>query len=215
MIRHSNSVIRISLSPSTIYDLNLMSHLVSRILLSILMFPLAAIFYIFVFMLCANLRRNSPFYYSPSETYLSATSGLSTWILVAIYWCLLWKSSVKWNSDRRAYTVLAAFAAVIIATFAGLAAGSAMGRPDAGGFAAFIGGVLAIVLWLIFTVFIWRETPAERAQRIAGSNASAIACPTCGYNLTGLSESRCPECGSKFTLDELLASQPNTKVEIE
>ena len=31
-----------------------------------------------------------------------------------------------------------------------------------------------------------------------------ISCPLCGYNLRGLTEARCPECGSKFTWDELL-----------
>jgi hypothetical protein len=83
------------------------------------------------------------------------------------------------------------------------------------GFGAFIGGIFAISLWLIATVLIWRETPAERAKRISASGRSTVTCPTCGYNLTGLSESRCPECGSKFTLDELLASQPHTAGEIE
>jgi uncharacterized paraquat-inducible protein A len=192
-----------------------MSRLVSRILLSILMFPLAGIFYILVFVLGENLRRNSSLYYGPPEAYLFATSGLLTWILVAVYWCLLWKSSVKWNPDRRAYTILAAVGALGLAMAAAIAAGSAMPSPDKGGFATFLGGLLAIVLWLIATVLIWRETPAERAQRLAASPANSVSCPTCGYNLTGLTESRCPECGSKFTLNELLASQPNQKSEID
>jgi DNA-directed RNA polymerase subunit RPC12/RpoP len=70
------------------------------------------------------------------------------------------------------------------------------------------GTILAPLLWLIATVFIWRETPAERGRRVRSAGNAGIACPTCGYNLTGLSESRCPECGNRFTLDELLAAQP-------
>jgi hypothetical protein len=31
----------------------------------------------------------------------------------------------------------------------------------------------------------------------------ALHCPTCGYNLTGLPENRCPECGSFFSPAEL------------
>jgi hypothetical protein len=68
--------------------------------------------------------------------------------------------------------------------------------------------VLAPLLWLIATVLIWRETPAERGRRLHAAGRSGVSCPTCGYNLTGLSESRCPECGTRFTLDELMAAQP-------
>jgi len=32
-----------------------------------------------------------------------------------------------------------------------------------------------------------------------------LYCPTCGYNLTGLTESRCPECGEGFSRAELAA----------
>ena len=40
--------------------------------------------------------------------------------------------------------------------------------------------------------------------------AKAITCPTCGYNLTGLTATRCPECGKQCTLDELFAAQART-----
>jgi uncharacterized paraquat-inducible protein A len=187
-----------------------MSRLVSRILLAILMFPVAAIFYIYVFVLCVSgVQRN---YFNRIEASL-LISSLLTWILVAIYWCALWKSTVRWNSIRFSRTVLAAFLAMIIAFIAVIATANFADIP--GRTAILLGGLLAIVLWLIATVLIWRETPAERAQRLAASPANSVSCPTCGYNLTGLTESRCPECGSKFTLNELLASQPNQKSEID
>jgi len=121
----------------------------------------------------------------------------------------------SWNSDRLLSTVFAAVGAVIVATIAGLGAGALLSSSVRDGFTTFLGGILAIVLWLIATVLIWRETPAERAARLAASPASAVACPNCGYNLTGLTESRCPECGSKFTLNELLAAQSTAKSEID
>jgi len=34
---------------------------------------------------------------------------------------------------------------------------------------------------------------------------SGLRCPGCGYNLTGLIENRCPECGGEFDRDRLLA----------
>ncbi len=75
-------------------------------------------------------------------------------------------------------------------------------------FAALVVGILVIAGWLLATVFLWRETPAERAARLGRTGGSAVTCPSCGYNLTGLAEARCPECGTRFTLDELLAGQP-------
>jgi len=57
------------------------------------------------------------------------------------------------------------------------------------------------------TVIAWRETPRERADRLARLGA-AIVCPLCGYNLAGFREARCPECGGSFTLDQLAATQP-------
>jgi predicted Zn-ribbon and HTH transcriptional regulator len=56
------------------------------------------------------------------------------------------------------------------------------------------------------TVFCWRESKLERADRLRLSGIDAIACLNCGYNLTGLNEARCPECGSRFTLDQIVAS---------
>ena len=32
-----------------------------------------------------------------------------------------------------------------------------------------------------------------------------LYCPNCGYNLTGLTEERCPECGGRFSRAELAA----------
>jgi hypothetical protein len=35
----------------------------------------------------------------------------------------------------------------------------------------------------------------------------ALLCPACGYNLTGLTESRCPECGNGFDRAQLLRAR--------
>src|ERR1700733_7940178 len=39
-----------------------------------------------------------------------------------------------------------------------------------------------------------------------------LLCPLCGYNLRGLIESRCPECGFKFTWRELLEAEKNKHI---
>jgi hypothetical protein len=192
-----------------------MSRLVSKILLSIFLFPLTGIFYTVVTVCSEELIRGSGYSgYRSREMEMFLTSGVLTWAAVAVYWCLLWRSGVAWTVSRVTRTLLAAVGAMVVGLVAGVIRAIATSAGE--GFGAFVGGVLAILLWLIATVFIWRETAAERAKRVAGSSKSAITCPTCGYNLTGLRESRCPECGSTFTLDELIAlQQPKTEVEIE
>ena len=74
--------------------------------------------------------------------------------------------------------------------------------------AVFVGTAFAPLIWQVGTIVIWRETDAERGERLSKQGAGALACPTCGYNMSGLKGTRCPECGSEFTLDALLAAQP-------
>ena len=69
-----------------------MSRLVSRTLLSIFMFPLAGIFYIFLMVVGMTLiRRQMVSVTGITETAIFAVNGLLTWILVAAYWCRLWQ----------------------------------------------------------------------------------------------------------------------------
>lgn len=60
-------------------------------------------------------------------------------------------------------------------------------------------------LWMLLTHLLWRETAAERALRVSRTGAGAtLPCPKCRYDMRGLREARCPECGTVYTLDGLL-----------
>lgn len=62
-------------------------------------------------------------------------------------------------------------------------------------------------LWMLLTHLLWRETAAERAFRASQTAAGpALRCPSCRYDMRGLHEARCPECGTSYTLDGLLAA---------
>jgi ssDNA-binding Zn-finger/Zn-ribbon topoisomerase 1 len=61
-------------------------------------------------------------------------------------------------------------------------------------------------MWMASTALVWRETRVERRRRIARRGAGHVTCPECDYDLTGLREARCPECGTRYTLDQLFAS---------
>jgi hypothetical protein len=175
-----------------------MSHLIARLLLSMLVFPLGALVYLVSLVFYLNLSRSYG-----NEAFNFA--GVVCWTCVGSYWVLLWRGSVRWTAFR----VFATVAAVVLAGVAGLMVTVLWEQMGPSFRTRFVGPAWAIVLWLVSTVFIWRESVAERAARLGASGRDGIVCPTCGYNLTGLKEPRCPECGTQFTLDELLASQPS------
>jgi len=172
-----------------------MSRLIARILLSIFIFPLAGILHIIVFV---NAVRHN------NESTAFLVAGAVICIFVAFYWLVLWHKAVHWTNRRTIQTIGAAVGSVLLAAVVG---GVAAGINS--GFGAFIGTVTAPLLWLVATVLIWQKTAEERALRLQNSGTDTIVCPTCGYNLTGLKEARCPECGTQFTLDQLLAAQPS------
>ena len=174
-----------------------MSRLIAQLLLSMLLFPLAGVLYVVVFVVHEETRGWG------REEVGFLLAGVVIWAFMAIYWSALWRKGVVWTPQRTRRTLFSS----VIAAFGGLIAGISTAPIDEG-FGCFVGSVTAPLLWLVGTVLVWRETAAERADRLARSGADGIVCPTCGYNLTGLKGSRCPECGSEFTLDQLLASQP-------
>ena len=74
---------------------------------------------------------------------------------------------------------------------------------------AIVAVALAMMAWLLATVFLWRETTAGQTARASGGGSSAVTRPICGdILLTGPADARDPECGSRFTPDDLLAAQP-------
>jgi fucose permease len=170
-----------------------MSRLIARILLAILMFPLAAILHLIVYIMTWDLGQD------PMSIVVSL---LATSVFVGAYWTLLWRGSVRWTRRRVTQTFAAVAAALALGAVVGVGVGTF--ERDTG---TFCGGATTILFWVVLTIFSWRESPQERADRLRGA-AGGIVCPNCGYNLTGLTSTRCPECGTPFTLDELLANQP-------
>lgn len=179
-----------------------MSRLIARILLAFLIFPFAALVYLVVFVWAIEATRGSVSY-RLRDMLCFGLAGLAAWAFMAVYWFLLWRTSVKWTPERLGLTAVAAGGAVVVGV---IAAAMVWGIEEDVG--AFVGSVAAPVVWLGVTIILWRETAGERAARISGYQHQPITCPYCGYNLTGLSEARCPECGTRYTLDELLAAQP-------
>jgi len=171
-----------------------MSNLIVRLLLSILLVPLALIFFVVLGVISNRGGRTESFW----------IAALATWSFVAVYWIVLWRQAVRWNSTRTGLTVIVAFISALISfAIATLLDGIERGFGDV------IGSMTAPLLWLAGTVLVWRESAVERMERLRSRGSKVLVCPACGYNLTGLREVRCPECGMQMTLDELIAAQPS------
>ena len=55
---------------------------------------------------------------------------------------------------------------------------------------------------------------ASSSSRLRRSPHEAVPCPNCGYNLKGVPDIRCPECGHAFSLDWIYSSDycsPNAR----
>jgi hypothetical protein len=183
-----------------------MPPLISRILLTILMFPFAALIYLGAYGVfdLQLLGR------SPGRSLIA--SGIVAWVFIVIYWFAVWRRVVQPATLTRIAQMLAA---VLFAIAGAVAAGWLVDSiTNNSVIVALIASAAAPLLWLTAVVFFWRESPAERDVRLRNANA-AIFCPVCGYNLTGLNATRCPECGRQFTIDELLAKQANRARELD
>lgn len=181
-----------------------MTATIARLILAMLVLPATGAVFILTFVaVVAGSGGQGP----PS---FGAVAMLWTivYAFVATYWVLLWRSTVRWTRARVRNTALAG----LLALAGGLAfalALIAISRQIPHGIALLLGGGGVPIVWVLATVLLWRETPAERLARMSGlAGNPTVLCPVCGYNLSGLREARCPECGGTFTLDQLAAGQP-------
>ncbi|HWB19443.1 MAG TPA: hypothetical protein VG711_04015 [Phycisphaerales bacterium] len=185
-----------------------MSRLVSKILLAILMLPAAAIFYVGTAAISHEyLYRSFGISYLTMnrDSFAFLLAGIASAAFMSAYWFLLWRKSIRWNAQRMLMTLLAALVSLVFAvslgSFIRILADHELGYA--------VGGLSLSIPWLIATVFIWRDSKSERIDRAAGT--TLISCRVCGYNLTGLRSTTCPECGASPTLDELLSAQGSSQ----
>ena len=66
-------------------------------------------------------------------------------------------------------------------------------------------GALLIVIWL--QAFRRRAPPRRPLRDRQDGLPDVRCCPSCNYRMVGLTESRCPECGTVYTLDELIGAE--------
>ena len=176
-----------------------MPRLVSLTLLSLLALPAGT----FVYLLTSLITYETLGWQADEMALL--LGGLLTFVSVTAWWLLLWMSAVNWTPWRVRWTVIFTIGSIFAGLLIGLAFGGLTGEEEVG---ILFGCTVPTVLWMGAACVVWRDQTHEAADRsTVGRGDAAIACPKCGYAMTGLREARCPECGQSYTLDALFAAQ--------
>jgi hypothetical protein len=166
---------------------------------------------ILLFMLAALVpqwnRARSQGYVVPDDVAMAAVFILGGGVyLVVNAW--LWTRTNR-HTNRRSnsivYASLLTVAIAAIATVAGLIADEGL----RGGQELVTSGI--VLLASSVTVLIWlvaiRQFFSRQDFRNSEDGVPDVRCPNCSYRMARLHESRCPECGTLYTLDQLLAKQ--------
>jgi hypothetical protein len=168
-----------------------MDPLVIRILLTVCVWPVAIVLYLILFLVMEREIR---------DEYAFVWTGVGVGFVVCTWLISVWRSQIRWTPKRRYQTCLTIPAAASLGIIVGIV-GNRLLQYDRGMFWCF-GSLVALASWPVMAVLVWRERPEERALR-----TTPVSCPGCGYDLRGLSECRCPECGRQYTIDGLFAAQ--------
>jgi hypothetical protein len=181
-----------------------MTRTVARLILAMLLLPCSGA--VFLLLFAAFVATSGP---GPPAVGRLLLMWSVLYAFIGAYWIILWRDMVPWN--RRRVTLTAVASVLALAGGAAVALGClAVNRQVPPPIAILFGGGTVPITWVLSTVLIWRETAAERLGRLTAHGMPVIACPLCGYNLAGLTEARCPECGASFTLEQLLLARPRT-----
>jgi len=178
-----------------------MTRTIARLILAMLLLPCTGAVFLILF-LALIASAGGP----PAVGRLVLMWGL-LYVFVGAYWIILWHDMVPWNRRRVGRTALAA----VLSVAGGVAVAygcRVINRQVPPPIAVLLGGGTVPITWVLATVLIWRETAAERLARLTAHGMPVIACPLCGYNLAGLTEARCPECGGRFTLEQVMLARP-------
>ncbi|MCB9838265.1 MAG: hypothetical protein H6813_02910 [Phycisphaeraceae bacterium] len=184
-----------------------MTHLVARLILTMLILPIAGAVFVLGMVVILSMPSSSK---GPPQPAHALILWGAVYLVAGFVWIAIWRPVVRWTPRRIGQTVLSG----LIALSAGWAFGFTVyviSRHQIPlGIAALLGGGVPPIIWILSTVLVWRETNAERTQRLADGPGGGrpVVCPMCGYDLSGSPEARCPECGAGFTIGRLLAAQP-------
>ena len=144
-----------------------------------------------------------------TERQLSDEVGLALAAFVSIAyfvptWIAVWRTQVVWTSRRLQLTAFSILWCTLLGLLVGGLTVAVVRYGDE--LAIVLGSMAWLPAWIASTALVWKETAGEQAERLRGANAGKVKCPECDYDMTGLREARCPECGTQYTLDQLFGA---------
>lgn len=174
-----------------------MSATVCRLILCLAAYAAAPLIYVITLLVL------EPLIYPPSPSLVLLYCSMITGFFLIVAWLYIWWTQVHWTPLRLQWTIIfIAIWTTLCATLTQVL--HVVIDGDAAGIV--LSGMVWAIGWLVGSTLIWRETRSERVKRIRELGMGTVHCPQCDYNLTGLREATCPECGTKYTLDQLFAS---------
>ncbi len=118
--------------------------------------------------------------------------------LLVVTWMMIWRRQML-----RSRRPVAGILVIAIASAAGGYAAWYVTDDSWLHLGEIIGPWFAMSVWIAGTAFAWRRPPLEIESDAAGARL-VIRCPKCGYDLRGVRELRCAECGAPFQLAALV-----------
>lgn len=184
-----------------------MPRVVARLLITILLVPIAIVFHVAVGGLCSYLAYSVGGIWPDTEVLQAVLIvvglAIAGTVSLAVFW-LLWRGVVAWTPRRRAYTWRIAIYAALLAAAQAVGWFVVFADPEKSSAIADAGIVLITLLVMIVWVIVWIETPAERTKRLSVYGIAKALCPNCRYDMSGLTNLRCPECGQEYSLGGLI-----------
>lgn len=127
-------------------------------------------------------------------------------VLLFLLW-LIWRKVVAWTPRRRRtvrrVAIWAPAAALAQTVFWVL-----MPFPEMAFAAFFASGCNLFITALCAAALVWSwiETPKERLARLSAA-PDKVMCAACRYDMSGLSVTTCPECGTAYSVMKLFEEQ--------
>jgi uncharacterized paraquat-inducible protein A len=176
-----------------------MTRVVARLILTALLAPLALLMLLGTVFSAQVLNVS----WDRRDVYIAVVLIACAYILLSLL-ALIWAGSVRWTAAKRRATFWTAFAIATLAAVFTAVAVYLGGTSEEYYFLTFVGHALLALLGAAAIPILWRETRAQRLERLTAVSARATRCPACKYDLAGQTTLTCPECGVTLTLKTIV-----------